>query len=114
MAVLDELYNGVLGPYWSPRRHLLENEYAGLEPTGPDFVDVERARLKMQASMSFGHYIGYLRSWSAYQTYLKKHPDRADPIDEWMPRLREALQVKDDTESVLIEWPLFLILSRRS
>lgn len=35
--------------------------------------------------------LGYLRSWSAYATYLKEHPDLPDPLIEFKQRLLGAL-----------------------
>ena len=44
-AEFYRVYDEVLGPYWSPRRKLVEAKYKGLEPEQSDdgFVAVERS-----------------------------------------------------------------------
>jgi hypothetical protein len=37
---MNEVYDGVLGPYWSPRRRLVDAHYVGMEPT--TFAEVRR------------------------------------------------------------------------
>lgn len=37
--------------------------------------------------------VGYVKSWSAYRTYLQEHPDK-DPIPEFQAQLLKALQTQ--------------------
>ena len=41
----------------------------------------------MTKSMTLRDFGGYLTTWSARNTYLKKHPDREDPMISVMKRL---------------------------
>lgn len=57
--------------------------------------------------------MGYLRSWSAYVTYRKQHPDAPDPLDEFKPKLATALGCKSDSDPVKMRYPMFAILAKR-
>jgi hypothetical protein len=35
--------------------------------------------------------LGYLQSWSAYETYRTQHPERPDPLVQFKQQLLEAL-----------------------
>lgn len=115
-AALDRFYNGVLGPYWSPRRELLEAHYAGMEPPSALFSHIERIAVPMRRTVTFAQYIGYLRTWSAYHAFRRAHPTLPDPMDEAAAQLSEALGIKegDDSAQFDIEWPLFVILAVRA
>ncbi len=76
---LLEFYDGTLGPYWSPRRKLVDLEYVGMEP-GEPFVDVRRLSVPMLKPMPLDAFIGYLTTWSAYQTWKKAHPTAPDVL----------------------------------
>ncbi len=58
--------------------------------------------------------VGYVRSWSAYQTFRKAHPDAADPAQELEAQLLLALGpgAGRDTE-VRVLTPIVLLLARQ-
>ncbi|HEY3644075.1 MAG TPA: class I SAM-dependent methyltransferase, partial [Gammaproteobacteria bacterium] len=69
--VMEHLYEGVLGDaYWPPERKHVERGYADLDFP---FPEIELPRFNMQVRWDFANYVGYLRSWSATQNYLKKN-----------------------------------------
>jgi hypothetical protein len=53
-----------------------------------------------------------LRTWSAYQSYRKQHPDVSDPLMEFHSDLKEALDFRSHDERFRISWSLSLILAR--
>ncbi|KAK7290787.1 hypothetical protein RIF29_05479 [Crotalaria pallida] len=73
--VFDQYYENDLSPYWDPARKLVEDNYKnidfpfqpvhGVDHTGPfEFVS--------EVGMDLDHYLGYIRSSSAYQTAKDK------------------------------------------
>ncbi|KAK9905464.1 hypothetical protein WJX75_000358 [Coccomyxa subellipsoidea] len=112
-AALESLYNGTLGPYWSERRRLIENQYKGLEPGPEHFGEVKRVILDtMTAEMSVTALIGYLSSWSAYATYREQHPDLPDPLIKFKEAYKAAYGFTSDGEKATLFWPLFVILAK--
>ncbi|KAE9599770.1 putative S-adenosyl-L-methionine-dependent methyltransferase [Lupinus albus] len=73
--VFDKFYKNDSSPYWDPARKLVDDNYRnidfpfepvdGVDHTGPfEFVS--------EVVMDLEHYLGYIRSWSAYQTAKDK------------------------------------------
>ena len=61
--------------------------------------------------------MGYLRTWSAYQTYLKRHPGEGapDPMARFEALAREALSAGgSDPGAALLTYsiPVFMILAK--
>jgi len=75
--VTEKLYNGILGDaYWPPERKHVERGYADLPFP---FPGVELPRFQMEVRWTLEGYVGYLRSWSATQNYIKRNG--ADPLE---------------------------------
>ena len=55
---------------------------------------------------------GYLKSWSAHATYCREHPDRPDPIINFKADFKQAMGLREDSQTFTMEWPLFLILAK--
>jgi len=104
-ALVQTLYEDVLGDYWAPQRRMVEAGYAGIEfpfeaVTPPDF--------KLQKQWSIEQVLAYLNSWSAVQRYIESNG--ANPVDEFAPEFREVFGVN---EIRTITWPLTLIVRRK-
>lgn len=62
--------------------------------------------------------LGFLSSWSAYNTYKRQHPDGPDPLNTFHGLLLEAAGPEeaagaDSPEPVLrLDWHVFMILAR--
>ena len=68
-AVYHALYDGLLGPYWTPERQHVEDGYATLPfPYAP----VEAPSFAMALSWTLPQYLAYLRTWSASQRYQRE------------------------------------------
>ncbi|KAF6261052.1 S-adenosyl-L-methionine-dependent methyltransferase [Scenedesmus sp. NREL 46B-D3] len=112
-ALLLHLYEGVLGPYWAERRRLVEAGYRGIEPGVEHFGLVLRRELETQQEQSVDDLLGYLRSWSAYETYRTQHPERPDPVLEFKQQLLGVLGARDSLEAKLnVITPLTLIMAK--
>ena len=99
-AVTERLYNGILGDaYWPPERKHVERGYADLDFP---FTEIALPRFQMEVRWSFEAYVGYLRSWSATQAYLKKNGQ--DPLEQVGEELLQAWGDLSVTRSVL--WPM--------
>ncbi|HEU5399343.1 MAG TPA: class I SAM-dependent methyltransferase [Gammaproteobacteria bacterium] len=99
-AATERLYNGVLGDaYWPPERKHVERGYADL---AFPFPEVELPRFQMEVQWDLEGYVGYLRSWSATQNYIKKNG--RDPLELVGDELLEAWGDPKATRPVL--WPM--------
>ncbi|HEX4299339.1 MAG TPA: class I SAM-dependent methyltransferase [Gammaproteobacteria bacterium] len=75
--VTEQLYNGILGDaYWPPERKHVERGYADL---AFPFTEIELPRFQMEVQWTLEGYVGYLRSWSATQNYIKRNGK--DPLE---------------------------------
>lgn len=99
-AVTEHLYNGILGDaYWPPERKHVERAYADLPFP---FTEIELPRFQMEVQWTLEGYVGYLRSWSATQNYLKKNGK--DPLELVGEELMRAWGDPKASRPVL--WPM--------
>ena len=104
-AIVDTLYEDLLGPWWPPERRHVETGYRDLPFP---FADIPAPGFSMQLSWSLPQFIAYLHTWSALQRYLKANPSTAmDAIEQ---RLARAWGGADRVRTVL--WPLQLRIGR--
>jgi ubiquinone/menaquinone biosynthesis C-methylase UbiE len=96
-ALVREIYEDVLGPYWSPERRDVENGYANL---AFPFERITPPPFAMTARWNFARFTGYAKTWSASNAYRKQHG--VDAIDAWAAR---AAPVWGESERV-VRWPL--------
>jgi SAM-dependent methyltransferase len=87
-----------LGPYWEPERRLVETGYRTL---AVPFVEIAPPSFRMHLDWTFDHLVGYLRTWSPRQRYMKQHG--TDPLDAILYDLRAAW---GDAPSRQVWWPL--------
>lgn len=104
-AVVRNLHDTTLGPYWPAERRLVIDEYRGLpfpfeEITGPAF--------ELTTHWTLAHLMGYLRSWSATQRYLEA--TGKIPFDLMGEELAAAWERADEARQVT--WPLTLRVGR--
>lgn len=58
--------------------------------------------------------VGYLSTWSSYQTYLKAHPGEEDPLARLKLELERELKAAGaDLGAIEFSWPLFVILAKQ-
>lgn len=86
-AVVEELYQGVLGPYWEPERMQVEEGYARAEL--PGFEWIAAPVFPMSVFWNLGALIGYLGTWSALKKYVSMNDGR-NPLEEMVQRFEAA------------------------
>jgi SAM-dependent methyltransferase len=104
-AVVRELYEPVLGPYWPPERAHVEARY---ETIPIPFDALAAPAFAMRARWTVDDAIAYLETWSALQR-CRKATGR-DPLADMDARLRAAWGHEAQREVV---WPLVVKVSRK-
>ena len=103
-AIIDHHYSVTLGPYWHPRRTLVDKKFASLDMP---YSVTERLELSEVTAVKLSHFIGYLESWSGYQKYCEVNPGNTVLAD-----LKNELQLClncDSDASVDVEMLYFII-----
>lgn len=98
-AVVDQLYRGILEPYWEKERKLVEEGYRNVNVP---FSEISVPKFEMSFDWSSDDMLGYLGTWSALQTYVKKNG--RDPRQDIADELRRAWG--EGTRKII--WPLSL------
>jgi SAM-dependent methyltransferase len=100
-AELQHFYSSIVGPYWTPERHLVESGYRTIPFPVPE---IQAPAYTMQLDWSLDQLLGYVSSWSASARYQKERGE--DPV----PALRSALRAHwgADTNRCVVRWPLSL------
>ncbi len=101
----DEIvYQGELAKYWPPERQLVEDSYKDIEFP---FERVDRINeFEIKGALSLEQVLGYIKSWSAYQSYLKVNPDF-----DWTSVKKDLQPHWGRSEFVKVRWPITLILA---
>ena len=95
----------VLGKYWPPERQFVEERYRTI--VFP-FERVVAPEFAMEAQWSLADLLGYLRTWSSAQKYMKRHGD--DPVALVTESLAAAWGPAEQTRPV--HWPLHVLIGR--
>lgn len=85
---------------------------AGMEPPVEAWSDVSRQEFDMLKHMTVQALLGYLQSWSCYNTFKKLHPEAADPLQQFGHDVLKALNTTNASCQLTIRFPVFLILAK--
>ncbi|HEY8512939.1 MAG TPA: methyltransferase domain-containing protein [Cyclobacteriaceae bacterium] len=100
---IDELtldfYSNTTGPYWDPARRLVENHYKDISFP---FDTIPFPGFAIKVEWTLHDYIGYLRTWSATQAYIKANS--IDPTIDLFERMKSFWN-PDETKTVT--FPVF-------
>lgn len=97
-----------LEPYWECDRHLLDTALSNAD-YGP-LIETKRVEMAVERTLSLDAYIGYLRTWSAFNTWRAKFPDAPDSATQLHEELRELL----GGDAVLsLKTPFFAVYAER-
>ena len=98
-AWIDRLAYGIVGPYWPPERKWVNEEYQTIPFP---FPEVKAPPILHRENWDLDRYLSYVRTWSAFQRYLKE--TGLDPID------RQEIEAAwgDPAEVRTLTWPIFL------
>lgn len=105
-AVYRGLYDGTLGPWWSPERADVENGYRDLPFP---FEPVDPPMFAMTLDWTLAQYLDYLRSWSANQRYLRE--TGVDAVEAIAPAMTRAWGDGGQQQRT-VTWPLKLRVGR--
>lgn len=106
-AIIEKLYEEILGPYWPEERRLVEQGYAGIPFP---FATIEAPEFAMTAEWNLAQWVGYLETWSALQRYMKAR--NSNPIDLIFADLIAAWGDKQATRTII--WPLSFKLGKKA
>jgi SAM-dependent methyltransferase len=104
-AIIAHYYRDVVGPYWPPGRHHVENGYRDLAWPWPS---VEAPAIDMTAAWTRDELVGYVMTWSA--TVKLVDVVGPAPLDAFRA---ELAAVWPDAERRTVTWPLAIRLARR-
>lgn len=104
-AVLGVFYGETVGPYWPPERHLVEEGYHSIPFP---FEDLNPPDFHMGADWTLPDLLGYLRTWSATQRFIKEKG--VDPVEDLTAQL--AALWGEPEKALEVRWPLSLRVGR--
>ena len=103
-SIIEYFYRELMAGYWEPERRYVDENYSTVEF---DFEELPSQTWEMELTWTRDHFLGYLESWSAVQTYFQKN--NSNPVD----------LIKDEITAVWGEnpcrtftFPLFLRLGK--
>lgn len=102
-AVINEFYDGPIGPFWPPQRAYVDAAYATWPWPWPR-LDVPA--FDMTLSWTASDALAYLRTWSAVRRCIAA--EGADPVDAIDAEVRAAW----GPEARTVRWPLTVVASR--
>lgn len=104
-----------LDRYWGPcNRNLLDAGFAEVQLPSPPFVPAQQQQrfwVTEKRQLTVSGLIKYIRTWSAYQTWLEQHRGEVDWADELENQLvKEAGGVDQSLE---VRFPFFALCTRK-
>jgi len=84
-AVIANFYHHVIGPYWDPERHYIDEHYRTIPFP---FKEIETPQFAQELEWELEQLLGYLRTWSVVKHYIQKHG--VDPVSDLASELHEA------------------------
>ena len=115
----------LLGPYWDPKKQIIENQYVGYEPPPSLFERIERhdsrsmpESMWMEKRWTVDDAVGFCESWSGYNTYCVRHGvvkgSAEDPAVILRADLETALSLPGaPSSSFIMRWPLVMLLATK-
>lgn len=101
--LIKHFYEDLIGPHWDPERKYLDDDYKTIPFP---FEEIAVPQFKMTATWSYGHLLGYLKTWSAVKHFQKKND--FNPVDKISDELQKAFGDAGE-----IHFPLLLRVGRK-
>nr|WP_298173464.1 class I SAM-dependent methyltransferase [uncultured Pseudomonas sp.] len=105
-GLMDEFYSHTLNGHWPAGRQSVDAGYRDIQSP---FAPLEPPPLAIEATWSFDHLLGYLRTWSAVQGWERQHG--RDPVADLTPELRDAWGNINTPR--FIRWPLHFLAGKQ-
>lgn len=102
--IIDHFYRDVTGPYWDKERHLVDEGYASIPFP---FQEIKAPDIFITRHWTLSELIGYLRTWSGVQHYIRQK--QQDPTIELEKELRT---VWGHSEKLEVRWPVHVRAGR--
>ncbi len=103
--VVQHFYTNIVGPFWPPERHFVEEKYLTIPFP---FVEMPAPEFFMKAEWDLNDFMGYLHTWSATRQFQQKNEQ--NPINIVYRALAKSWGPVD--ARVTVRWPLYLRLGR--
>lgn len=88
-AVYHEFHHVLLFSYWNIKRWLADDYYESLVPLLPYKTSLRQYTIEHRTETTLGHFLGFIESLSACQTYRKQHGEEA--FQDILKTLRQKL-----------------------
>lgn len=105
--VIQRFYREDLHGYWDSRRRHIDNLCQEVRLPFPGWT--RNSDFVIQYSWTAAEVVGYLSTWSAWQSYLKQNPE-SNLLNDIQQQLEDIYQ----DQRVTITWPVFLLLGRKA
>ena len=103
-SIIEYFYHELMAGYWEPERRYVDENYSTVEF---DFEELPSKTWEMELNWSRDHFLGYLESWSAVQTYIQKN--NSNPVQLIQD---EITAVWGENHFHTFTFPLFLRLGK--
>ncbi|HEY0005233.1 MAG TPA: class I SAM-dependent methyltransferase [Pyrinomonadaceae bacterium] len=103
---INRFYGETVGPYWPPERVIVEDKYRSIPFP---FIELNPPQFYIEVDWSLLDLLGYLRTWSATQRFIKERG--FDPVTEGLADELLALWGEPERRQ-LVRWPLHLRVGR--
>ena len=115
--VNEKLFEETLGSHWDERCSLVTNLYADLPRLeAPGFTTHRLLHDDLNCTMPLDctqdELIGYIRSWSGYNSYCQEKQIQAKSQDDPAQQLADILE-KENIHVIRGRYPLVVLLSRK-
>lgn len=110
----SELFEKFMGPYWEqPGRNYLRSLMREIEPSIDSFKDMVRVEydpalssslpsaLHISRKITLKELSAYVKSWSAYHSWMRENGDKYDVADAFIQALRDQMKWDDNFEFVI-------------
>ena len=106
-ALVDEVYEGILGKYWDPARLYIDAGYT----TIPFLMDEVKPtpQFSLVCEWTADQYCGYIESWSALQKYRTQHGSNPDLVQSLAHKLAP---IWNDKKKVI--WPMAVRVGKKT
>ena len=102
-ALVERLYNDIVGEFWLPERVRVDSGYAELKMPG---VPIHVPEFSLRTHWTVADMLGYLRTWSASKRFMAARG--RDPVADIEAQLTAAW----GAEAKPVVWPLAIRVSR--
>ncbi|MEW6330444.1 MAG: class I SAM-dependent methyltransferase [Pseudomonadota bacterium] len=103
--VVQHYYMNIVGPYWPPERHYIDEKY---ETLPFPFAELPAPEFHMKTEWDLNEFMGYLHTWSATRRFEEKNEQ--NPLH--MVRHLLAKTWGDPQARQTVRWPLYLRIGR--